>query len=173
LGTLTLFSTRCYICCFEGVRGNATENIPTQQPKAREGSRISTADEDPRRPTGIESQTGQGTKASRGRALLVLRNAAEFKTVYQGGAKKISRSFVVFVHANGLEYNRFGLTTPRKLGPAHERNRIKRRVREILRNARAELPHGFDIVVNPRRSAYDRDFSELRAELVALLGGVS
>jgi ribonuclease P protein component len=100
-----------------------------------------------------------------------LRNSAEFKTVYQRGAKKISRSFVVFMLANGLEHSRFGLTTPRKLGPAHERNRIKRRVREILRSFRTGIPSGFDIVVNPRRSVYERDFDELRKELVALLGG--
>lgn len=98
-----------------------------------------------------------------------LRNSAEFKTVYQRGAKKVSRSFVVFMLANGLEFSRFGLTTPRKLGPAHERNRIKRRVREILRNSRTDIPPGFDIVVNPRRSAHVRDFRELRSELVDLL----
>ena len=101
-----------------------------------------------------------------------LRNSVEFKKVYERGAKKISRSFVVFTLANGLEYSRFGLTTPRKLGPAHERNRIKRRVREILRTARMVIPGGLDVVVNPKRTAHDRDFSELRDELVTLLGGV-
>ena len=73
--------------------------------------------------------------------------------------------------ANGLEHSRFGLTTPRKLGPAHDRNRIKRRVREILRNFRAVIPSGFDIVINPRPSVSQRDFAELQSELVALLQG--
>ena len=99
-----------------------------------------------------------------------LKNAAEFKRVYEGGAKRVSRSFAVFVVRNGLEYSRFGMTTPRKLGKAHDRNRIKRRIREILRTSRAEIPNGFDYVVNPRRSAVERDFEELRNELVALLG---
>jgi ribonuclease P protein component len=81
-----------------------------------------------------------------------------------------SRSFVVFTVANGLEYSRFGLTTPRKLGPAHDRNRIKRRVREIIRNSRSLLPTGLDVVLNPRRSACDREFGELRTELLSLFG---
>jgi len=71
---------------------------------------------------------------------------------------------------NGFGHSRFGLTTPRKLGAAHERNRIKRRVREILRTSKPLLPAGFDIVLNPRRSACEREFDELRTELLLLLG---
>ena len=99
-----------------------------------------------------------------------LRTASEFKKVYQGGAKRISRSFVLFVLKNNLAHSRFGLTTPRKLGKAHDRNRLRRRVREILRTSRPAIPDGFDFVVNPRRSAIVRDFEDLRGELVALLG---
>ena len=101
---------------------------------------------------------------------LRLRNAAEFKKVYEKGAKRVSRSFVLFALPNGQDYNRFGLTVPRKLGKAHDRNRLKRRIREILRTSRAGIPIGFDFVLNPRRSANDREFEELRSELVDLLG---
>ena len=99
-----------------------------------------------------------------------LRTAADFKKVYAKGAKRIARFFVVFVLGNGLEYSRFGLTTPRKLGKAHVRNLLKRRIREILRTSRAAIPTGFDFVVNPRRSASDHDLEELRRELLPLLG---
>jgi ribonuclease P protein component len=101
--------------------------------------------------------------------LLKLRNSAEFQSVYKRGARKDSRSFVVFLLANGLEHSRVGLTTPRKMGVAVKRNRIRRRIREILRGA-SQFPQGFDIVVNPRRSAMERDFAELRTELMSLLG---
>jgi ribonuclease P protein component len=99
-----------------------------------------------------------------------LRKSAEFQDVYAKGAKKTSRSFVVFALENGLNHSRFGLTTPRKLGKAHDRNRAKRRIREILRTSLPAIPIGFDFVVNPRRSAIDRQFEELRVELIGLLG---
>jgi len=99
-----------------------------------------------------------------------LRNAAEFKKVYDGGAKRVSRSFVLFALKNGLAISRFGLTTPRKLGKAHDRNRVKRRVREILRQGQSTIPKGFDFVINPRRNTNERDFEELQNELIALLG---
>jgi ribonuclease P protein component len=74
---------------------------------------------------------------------------------------------------NGRTYSRFGLTTPRKLGKAHERNRIKRRIREILRIKQDLLPVGFDVVVNPRRSVGERSFLDLQSELLFLLGGAA
>ena len=90
--------------------------------------------------------------------------------MYERGAKKTSRSFVVFILENGRVNSRYGLTTPRRLGNAVVRNRVKRRIREMLRTSWAVLPVGFDIVVNPRRSVYERPYDELRSELVALLG---
>jgi ribonuclease P protein component len=81
----------------------------------------------------------------------------------------VSRSFVVFVLPNASDAIRFGLTTPRKLGKAHERNRIRRRVREMLREVVCRP--GTDIVINPRRSALGRDFGELRRELRTMVEG--
>jgi ribonuclease P protein component len=99
-----------------------------------------------------------------------LRSAWEFQAVYEKGAKKVSRAFVVFMLPNGLTYSRFGMTTPRKLGKAHDRNRIRRRIREILRSSRELIPVGHDFVVNPRRASIDQAFLELRSELLTLLG---
>jgi ribonuclease P protein component len=101
---------------------------------------------------------------------LKLKKSAEFQSVYKEGARRDSRSFVVFVLANGLDHSRVGLTTPRKLGVAVQRNRIRRRVWEILRLAWPVVPQGVDIVVNPRRSAAEREFEELKSELLSLLG---
>jgi ribonuclease P protein component len=104
-------------------------------------------------------------------AFLKLKNSAEFQLVYQRGAKKVSRSFVVFVLPNELGYSRVGLTATRKLGVAVARNRLRRRLREILRSAWPSIPAGIDIVVTPRRPACTSGFAELRGELLSLLIG--
>jgi len=102
--------------------------------------------------------------------VLKLKNSEEFQSVYKEGVRKNSRSFVIFLLANGRDHSRVGLTTPRKIGAAVERNRIRRRIREILRTAWPILPRGFDIVVNPRSSVFSRNFLELKMELLELLG---
>jgi ribonuclease P protein component len=64
---------------------------------------------------------------------------------------------------------RVGLTAGKVLGKAHERNRIKRRMREILRRHVEMLPQGFDLVLHPRRSVLTADFTKLDAEVLRIL----
>jgi len=65
---------------------------------------------------------------------------------------------------------RVGLTAGKVLGKAHERNRIKRRMREALRRHVDLLPIGFDLVLHPRRSVLTLEFTKLEAEIVRILG---
>jgi ribonuclease P protein component len=102
-----------------------------------------------------------------------LRTPSEFRAVYSLGRKRRSSSFVVFVLPTARAVIRFGLTTPRKLGKANERNRVRRRLREMLRRDRALLATGYDVVINPRRAVLVRDFEELRSELRSLLQGLA
>lgn len=58
-----------------------------------------------------------------------------------------------------------GFTTPRALGKAVKRNRIRRRVREAARLELGSLSEGWWVVFNPRRKAADCMFSDLRREV--------
>lgn len=64
---------------------------------------------------------------------------------------------------------RIGLTVGKVLGKAHERNRIKRRLREVLRRHVQELPAGCDLVLHPQRSVLTLEFAKLEAEIVRIL----
>jgi ribonuclease P protein component len=68
--------------------------------------------------------------------------------------------------------SRFGISVKKALGGAVVRNRIKRRVREILRRNRTEIPTGWDIVIHPRSSVAQAEFAPLEAELVRLLRSI-
>ena len=54
-----------------------------------------------------------------------------------------------------------GLTVPKAVGKAVERNRIKRRLREAFRMQRAEIDAKWDIVLNPRRPVLKTTFAEI------------
>ena len=97
---------------------------------------------------------------------------AEFEAVYRGGGRKSSAQFVVFYSANGGPRSRFGISVKKALGGAVVRNRIRRRVREILRRNSSEISTGWDIVIHPRTSMTRVAFASIETELLALLRNI-
>lgn len=89
--------------------------------------------------------------------------------VYRAGKRRSSSHFTVFYRANEQPQSRFGFSIKRALGGAVVRNRIRRRVREIVRCQRQEIPAGWDIVIHPKSSVAEAPFAALTAELVRLL----
>jgi ribonuclease P protein component len=97
-----------------------------------------------------------------------IRQRADFKRVYDRGRKYQGRYMMFFSLARDGQPTRLGIAATRKMGAAVERNRAKRRVREMFRLHPA--PPGFDIVVVPRRGLIDAPFASIEAEYVATIG---
>lgn len=100
-----------------------------------------------------------------------LLHRAEYDAVYSAGRRRTSREFAVFLRANGLPTSRFGWSVKKAVGNAVRRNRIRRRIREIIRVHRQDIAGGWDIVIQPRRSAATMKFSALTRDLLKLLPG--
>jgi ribonuclease P protein component len=64
---------------------------------------------------------------------------------------------------------RVGLTAGKVVGKAHERNRIKRRMKEALRRHIDLLPPACDLILHPRRFVLTIEFAKLEAEIVRIL----
>ena len=64
---------------------------------------------------------------------------------------------------------RVGLTVGKVIGKAHDRNRIKRRMREALRRHVDLLPAHSDLILHPRRVVLDIEFTKLETEIVRIL----
>jgi ribonuclease P protein component len=119
----------------------------------------------------------------------------EYEAVYGAGQRRSSPLFTVFFRAHTALPNeaigreppregtsakmfaanrasRFGISIKKALGGAVVRNRIRRRIREILRRNRTEIPTGWDIVIHPRSAVAKAAFPPLEAELVRLLRGI-
>jgi ribonuclease P protein component len=67
---------------------------------------------------------------------------------------------------------RFGFSIKKALGGAVVRNRMRRRMREIVRCHRLEIPVGWDIVIHPKSSVGRAEFAGLAGDLVRLMNNV-
>jgi ribonuclease P protein component len=124
------------------------------------------------RPTTTQRQSLTGLR---------LQKHADYQRAYAAGRKRQSSSMSWFLAPQQpeapqrLQFNarvtgpRVGLTAGKVVGKAHERNRIKRRMREALRRHIALLPQGCDLILHPRRSVLTLDFAKLEAEVVRIL----
>ncbi len=98
-----------------------------------------------------------------------LLRSADFRRVYQQGAKISGPYFVAFCVREAAESGaRIGLTLPRALGKAVLRNRIKRRIREAIRLQIEQLSPQWSIVINPRRTVAEAPFVQLQREMERL-----
>lgn len=93
----------------------------------------------------------------------------EFDAVYRAGKRRSSSHFTVFFRANQMSESRFGFSIKKALGGAVVRNRIRRRIREIVRCQRLEIPAGWDIVIHPKNAALRAEFATLTADLLRVL----
>jgi ribonuclease P protein component len=63
---------------------------------------------------------------------------------------------------------RAGFITSRRVGGAVERNRVRRRLREIVRTRRAAVCDGTWLVLVARRAAVDGSFRDIESEWLRL-----
>jgi ribonuclease P protein component len=117
---------------------------------------------------GIASRASDSPRLDFPRACRLVRRS-DYDAVYRAGRRKSSREFTIFLRPNGLGVSRFGWSIKKALGTAVRRNRIRRRLREIVRLHRQEIIPGWDIVVHPRSSAATASFSALAGELLRLI----
>ena len=101
----------------------------------------------------------------RGREYLT--KSEQYALVYNKGSSWISDLVVMKALPNGLTFSRYGFSVSRRVGEAVVRNRVKRRLREILRSA--PLEPGWDIMFIARPRAASASFASVEKSVHGLL----
>lgn len=108
-----------------------------------------------------------------------LRKHADYQWVYKNGRKQFGKGMGYFYALRPASDSadarrsetagpRVGLTVPKALGKAVDRNRIKRRLREAVRRALPTMRAPVDVVLHPRRSAKDAEWTKLEREVAGV-----
>jgi ribonuclease P protein component len=101
--------------------------------------------------------------------LEMIRSVADFSALQAAARSRADSLLVLRYRRNAVEHTRFGISTGRRLGNAVVRNRVRRRLREVLRRAAPALPSGWDILVVCRPAAALASQAELAAALERVL----
>ena len=101
--------------------------------------------------------------------LETLRRPADFANLQQQGTSRAHPLVVVRVARNGLVSTRYAFSTGRRLGGAVVRNRVRRRLREIVRSLAHRVAPGWDVLVVARAASVVASFAELRDAVARLL----
>ncbi len=95
--------------------------------------------------------------------------AGEFTKLKREGHSFHGKLMVLSVlDLRGETEPRIGLITSRRVGGAVVRNRVRRRLREIIRAARPQLPAGVWLALIARQAAAQASFQALRDEWTQL-----
>jgi ribonuclease P protein component len=156
-------------------------DLSTEQAGAQASPWLSRPDGHQGRPQGRQcpprtrSQALDRLKRRRGTSCLVpmerLKRRADFLAA-AGGTSVPAAAFVLQARTRGDEAPaRVGFTVSKKVGGATERNRVRRRLREVVRLSAAErLTAGTDYVLIGRRPALDLPFDRLLEDFAGALG---
>ena len=90
-----------------------------------------------------------------------LKKNSDFRRLYNKGKSAVTPFLVVYCRRNRGGANRLGYTVSTKLGHAVVRNRVRRRLREIVRLNSPKLKSGWDIVVVARSRCVDAEYRRL------------
>lgn len=93
---------------------------------------------------------------------------SDFERVYKQGRRHFAAHMTVFYLRrpdDELHGARVGFTVSKALGGAVQRNRIRRRLREVVRLGDFSTSVAADVVINPKRSALTADFNHLQDEV--------
>ena len=96
-----------------------------------------------------------------------LGGARRISEIHRRGRSVANGLLVIRVLPNGLDCSRFCFVTGKRVGKAVVRNRVKRRLREVVRHS-APAP-GWDTVLIARKGAGDADFKQLEGAVHNLI----
>ena len=124
----------------------------------------------------MAAHSAAGTGPGRGRFRLPasgrIHKARDIRFLLKEGSRKKTPSLDVFFLSSSVSRNRWGVIVPKHRHSIVERNRVKRRLREIGRTR--VLPRlrdqglTLDVLVRARREAYGVGFRTLRDELQSM-----
>ncbi len=98
-----------------------------------------------------------------------LKKRKEFAYLYNNGTAKHTGHLTMVYLPTKKRATKIGFSVAKKIGKAHTRNLVKRRLRSIVKDIVPKLPDEYNIVFIAKSGAESIDFAKLQSEVNYLL----
>ncbi len=102
-------------------------------------------------------------------SIIVIKKNDEYKSIYNKRNSISDYNLVLFICKNRTMYNRYGFTTAKKMKKAVTRNKIRRRLKDIVRKYNSNCKKGYDIIIMARLNSKDASYKNLEKSYKKLL----
>ncbi len=99
----------------------------------------------------------------------ILKKNEEIEKVVKSGRKSVSNFFIIYNKENNSISNLYCVSVSKKIGKAHVRNKIKRRIKDILMKNKMDLRKKYVIII--RKEALNATYNELKETLIKQIKG--
>lgn len=98
-----------------------------------------------------------------------LKKSSEFKFIFLKGRRSEGIHFNFIYLRNEFGVNRLAVIVEKEIGIAVQRNKIKRRIKEVFRKENLRTKSGYDIIIIVRKGAIHLSFYEIYEEISKFL----
>ena len=98
----------------------------------------------------------------------IIKSSGEYTEIINTSKSKKSKYFSIYYRKNNNS-NRYGITVPKKTGTAVIRNKIKRRIKNIIDNNKKIVHNGYDYVIIIKKGILELTYEEMEKELLKLI----
>lgn len=98
----------------------------------------------------------------------IIKSSREYTEIINNSKSKKSKYFSIYYRKNNSS-SRYGITVPKKTGTAVTRNKIKRRIKNIIDNNKKSVHNGYDYVIIIKKGILDLTYKQVEEELLKLI----
>lgn len=102
----------------------------------------------------------------------MIKDRKVFNNIIQTGSFYKNKLFVIYIKERKNENTKFGIAISNKIGKAHLRNKLKRKVRAIMDNNKKLFKNNYDYIIMIRKACLEASFQEMNDSLVSLINEI-
>lgn len=101
-----------------------------------------------------------------------IRKKKDFSNLYKKGSSSRGTYFNLIYLPNSLTYSRMAVVASKKIGNAVQRNRVRRRVKELFRRNKDLLTTPVDMIVVTKKGVQDATWEDMRTQYLSVIRAI-